>query len=81
MLKLRMYLMIAGISLLVNVAMFGVGAYKGYGWGADKVQKKWNAAVLEKTKEKIDTKVKQDEIQTAPLDSRVVNRRLRNDTF
>lgn len=79
--KLKIYAIIAGISLLINLAMFGFGVFKGYDWGSDAKQAEWNASKLKGVNEKIKTKVVQDEIQIAPIDGNVTNRRLFNETF
>jgi hypothetical protein len=79
--KLKIYAIIGLINLIVIGGMTGFGFYKGHGAGADSVQTKWNAAKAEGTKQKINTKVKQDEIQSAPVDVRVTNRRMFNKSY
>lgn len=69
------------ICLLLNIAAAGMGVWKGYEWGAASVQAKWDKASAATINSKIETKAKQDEIQIAPIDHRVTNRRLLNATF
>lgn len=70
--------------------IFGVVSYGAVGWkaysvgdknGANRVQTLWDKSVDEAVDKKLDTKAKQDEIQNAPIDSRVTVRRLSNGTF
>lgn len=79
--KLKLYAILGLINLVVIGGMFGFGIYKGYGWGADDVQAKWNKANATAIDGKIDVKAKQDEIQNAPMDTATTTRRLRDATF
>lgn len=67
---------------LVYSGILAAGAtYKGYQWGAKDKQAEWNAAMAAATTGKIDTRTKQDAVQSSPIDGDVTNRRLLNGTF
>lgn len=78
---MRGKLILAGAILFILALTNGITAYKFYGFGQDNIQTKWDASKLVTVDKKLTVKAKQDEIQNAPVDVRVTNRRMRNDTF
>jgi hypothetical protein len=74
-------LLIAAVTLVILLLYGGLIGWKGYVLGQRDIQTKWDASIKEATNRKLDTKVKQDEIQNAPVDNAVTVRRLYNHTF
>lgn len=73
------WVVIGVIALLAAASAFSY--YKGDVAGAARVQAEWDSAKNAATEKKIDTKVKQDVIQNAPIDVGITSRRLRAGTF
>jgi len=79
--KLKIYLIIAGVTLALGIATNAFTAYKFYNMGQDNVQAEWDKAKLANVKTKLDVKARQDEIKNAPIDTATTVRRLRNGSF
>lgn len=75
----KVWVIIIGVVLIMTVLGFAV--YKIQKWGYDRSEAKHESAALVSVDKKLDLKVKQDEIENAPIDNGVTMRRLRNHTF
>ncbi len=79
--KIKLYLIFAGLGAVFSLITNALVAYNFYQRGAKAESTKCENAKTIATEEKLTVKEKQDEIQNAPIDTVVTNRRLHNETF
>jgi sensor domain CHASE-containing protein len=72
---------VIGGLVLAAVALLVFSVYKIQEWGYDRCEAKHEKAAVVSVDQKLDVKVKQDEIQNAPIDNGVTVRRLRSHNF
>lgn len=75
--KIKMYLILGGITLAFMGVTSAITAWKFYGLGKEKVYSEWDAAKAAAVENKLDKREKQDEIRNNRPDVKRVAERMR----
>ena len=79
--KLKMYTLITISAGAIFVATNAATAWKFYGLGQNNIKAQCDASREKSVSDKLNVKVKQDEVRNAPINNDITDRRLLEGTF